>query len=139
MKNWKKYVLIAFLLGGITGGSIGLYLWFKPVTSTSELTAAYDLTANTLFADYQNDEAAANEKYLGKVLAISGTVAEIKTSESGKPALVLATDDPMFGVICEFEQASMVEGLEVGKKISLKGQCSGLLLDVVLSRCVINP
>lgn len=138
MKNWKKYLLIAFLLGGITGGSIGLYLWFKPVTSTSALEAAHTLTATALFADYQNDETAANEKYLGKVLAITGTISDIKTSETGKTALVLATDNPMFGVICEFESPEMVDGLEKGAQISIKGQCSGLLLDVVLSRCVIN-
>ncbi len=137
MKNWKKLLLLG-VVAAIIGGSIGIYLWNKPVTSTSKLDAEVQITANELFDAYTQDEVAADVSYLGKVLEVSGTLKEIRTTDNGKPALVLETHDALFGVLCEFEDEAVAKALEPGSEVKIKGVCSGMLFDVVLNRCVIQ-
>lgn len=137
MKNWKKLLLLGFI-GALIGGSIGLYLWNKPVTSTSKLDAEIQITASALFDAYTAEEASADSNYLGKVLEVTGTLKEIRTTDNGKPALVLETNDLLFGVLCEFEDEAVAKSLEVGATVTIKGVCSGMLFDVVLNRCVIQ-
>lgn len=137
MKNWKKLLLLGFI-AAIIGGSIGIYLWNKPVTSTSKLDAEVKITAVDLFEAYGQDEVAADVSYLGKVLEVSGTLKEIRTTDNGKPALVLETNDALFGVLCEFEDEAVAKALAPGSTVQIKGVCSGMLFDVVLNRCVIQ-
>jgi len=137
MKNWKKLLLLGFI-GAIIGGSIGIYLWNKPVTSTSKLDAEVKVTATELFDAYTLDETASDATYLGKVLEVTGTLKEIRTTDNGKPALVLETNDALFGVLCEFEDEAVANALKPGATVVIKGICSGMLFDVVLNRCVIQ-
>lgn len=137
MKNWKKLLILGFI-GALIGGAIGLYLWNKPVTSTAKLDAEVQITAIELFDTYTQDEVAADVSYLGKVLEVSGTLKEIRTTDNGKPALVLETSDALFGVLCEFEDAAVAKALKEGSTVKIKGVCSGMLFDVVLNRCVIQ-
>lgn len=137
MKNWKKLILFGFV-AALIGGSIGIYLWNKPVTSTSKLDAELQITAAELFDAYTADETAADSNYLGKVLEVTGTLKEIRTTDNGKPALVLETNDALFGVLCEFEDEAVAKALETGTTVTIKGVCSGMLFDVVLNRCVIQ-
>lgn len=137
MKNWKKLLILGFI-AALIGGSIGIYLWNKPVTSTSKLDADLQITATALFDAYVQDETGADATYLGKVLEVSGTLKEIRTTDNGKPALVLETSDAIFGVLCEFEDEAVANALEPGSSVTIKGVCSGMLFDVVLNRCVIQ-
>ncbi len=136
MKNWKKIILMAFV-AGVIGGSVGLYLFFKPVSSTAKLDTEVRETATVLFQQYSEDENSANARFLGKVVEVRGKVIDIRTTDAGKPALVLETDDAIFGVLCELEDEKAAKSLQTGSEITVKGVCTGMLLDVVLTRCVI--
>jgi len=137
MKKNTKILLLLIVLGGMVGGSIGLYLWFKPVPDIESLETELSVPANDLFLAYEADENAANEKYLNKVVEVTGLVREVKTNEAGFPVVVLETDDMMFGVICEFESKNpLPKDVQVGALITIKGLCNGKLLDVVLNRCL---
>lgn len=137
MKKNTKIFLLLLVLGGIVGGSIGMYLWFKPVPGIESLETELTIPANDLFLAYEADENAANEAYLNKVIEVTGLVREVKTNEAGFPVVVLETDDMMFGVICEFESKTpLPKDVQVGALITIKGLCNGKLLDVVLNRCL---
>lgn len=136
MKNWKKVILTGFILG-LIGGSIGLYMYFKPVESTSGMETDVKISATELFEAYGASEDEANAKYLGKVLEVSGEVMDIRTTDAGRTALVLATSDGMFGIQCELEEGVDATSVKSGQNITVKGVCSGLLLDVVLTRCTL--
>ncbi len=137
MKNWKKLLIIGFI-AAVVGGAVGVYMWNKPVTSTSKLDTDVQITAIALFDAYTQEETAADAIYLGKVLEVTGTLKEIRTSDNGKLALVLETSDVLFGVLCEFEDEAVAKALETGTTVNIKGVCSGMLFDVVLNRCVIQ-
>ena len=48
-------------------------------------------------------------------------------------------DENPGGVICEIPGSNIPEGLnlQTGKELTIKGQCTGFLMDVVLVKCVL--
>jgi hypothetical protein len=50
----------------------------------------------------------------------------------------MLVEGQMFGVACNFEKGKVkTEDIEKGKTFTIKGECAGMLSDVVLIRCVI--
>ena len=92
-------------------------------------------------ADFEDDESHANELYLGKILEVSGTVKEYVEKDGSSPQLLLATESMMGDVSCNFEEGSIdasIAAALAGQKVSVKGECTGYLMDVVLERCVLS-
>lgn len=132
----KKF-LIPILLIGIVAAGIGYYMYNKPVESLEKKKADVSVTANQIIADYEADEKAANEKYLGKVVEVSGKVSTI-TNEGGKIKVQLETGNPMALVICELEDGKNAGQIQAGEQAKVKGLCSGYLSDVVLVQSTVE-
>ncbi|MBK7298775.1 MAG: hypothetical protein IPI91_20055 [Flavobacteriales bacterium] len=49
--------------------------------------------------------------------------------------MTLETGDALAGVVCEFEKNDMPNEWKAGDQASIKGICTGMLLDIVLIRC----
>lgn len=124
---------VFFLIGLAIGG----YMYVKPNPSVANMKTDVTLTAGDLLAAFETDEAAANAEYLDQVIALSGTISSIATNEDGLLTLTLDTGNPVSGVICEMEADRDHGDLAEGQTISLKGLCTGYLMDVVLVRCVL--
>lgn len=133
----KKIIIIVvgLLLLGIAGA---MFLYHKPHQDISQADPDYIMTSPELFAAFETDEASANEKYLDKIIQISGKVASTTTDEEGQMSITLEGDGLMFGVICKLDGLSEPKRKDFsqGEEIRLKGICSGMLMDVVLVRCV---
>ena len=95
------------------------------------------LDASDLFNDFSNNEATANQKYLGKVVQITGEVVNVKT-ENSQTAVIL--EDDLFGVSTYLDSSFVAENPKIvkdvspGQSVTLRGQCDGMLSDVVVSR-----
>lgn len=132
-----KNILIILLLLGLVAAVVGYYMYNKPVESLRNEEPAFRVSADTLFAAYEQDEAAANARYLDQVLEVQGKIASVNTDTSGL-SLTLQTGSAMFGVICKLEDKSAEESnFIIGQQVRLKGQCTGFLMDVVLIRCTV--
>jgi len=131
----KKLVVPLLVLAAIFIG-IGFYMYNKPVESLDNKKADVTVTADQLVADYEANEQAANDKYLGKVVQVSGKVAQV-TSEDGKNKVVFETANPISGVITELEEGNDAEGINAGEEATVKGMCSGYLSDVILVRSTV--
>ena len=84
------------------------------------------------------DEAAATATYVGtteQAVQVSGTIRAMEPSGDGKVTVILETGDPLAGVTCEFAEADVPGTWRSGTEVSVKGICTGLLMDVVLVRC----
>jgi hypothetical protein len=132
----KKIGIIGVLLA-ILGTAIGGYLYNKPHSDMANAKAAYTTTATDLFAEFEADETTSNNKYLGKIIEVTGTVQEVK-NENGKTSVTLEGGGMMFGILCQLDDFSQPKRTDfnTGETITLKGQCTGMLMDVVLVRCV---
>ena len=137
MKAYLKYVLLlAVILVGV-----GIYMYNKPHQNIHKAKPDFDLEATELFSQFETNEASANEKYLDKVLQVSGVVKETTTDDAGQVSITLDAGNMMFGIICKLDEIARHKrtNFQPGEKIKLKGVCTGMLMDVVLVRCVEVP
>lgn len=134
MKRYIKYVLLLALIGM----GIGFYLYNKPHQNMQRAKVDMALTASELFSAFEANEEAANAQYLDKVVQVEGVIQDINQDENGQFSLTLESGSDMFGVICQFDEQSehQADHLKMGQKVTLKGICTGMLMDVVLVRCV---
>ncbi|MBK9273987.1 MAG: hypothetical protein IPM49_05520 [Flavobacteriales bacterium] len=133
----KRIVILIALLALVGGGWYAWREYNRTAAPTGELEAAETIEAAALLQAYTADESAANARFNGKVLLVSGTVREVKAPENGLVDVVLETGDPLAGVVCQFAQADAPASLTAGTPVRIKGISTGLLLDVVLQRCAI--
>lgn len=103
--------------------------------------SAYRVQASKLFNEFSENETASNEKYVGKVLEVMGTIKGVNINPEGEINLSFEVND-MGAVSCSFskDDSPQIASLKAGEVINVKGLCLGFLLDVVLENCVIiNP
>ena len=133
----KHYILIFFALLSLV--AIGAYYQYnKPSRNLAEEKADLAIAAPELYRQFSENETQANQQYLDKVVQVRGVLQTINRSEGGLN-LILEAGSEMGGVICEIPSANVPEGLnlQTGKELTIKGQCTGFLMDVVLVKCVI--
>ncbi len=110
---------------------------YKPEDTIKTRQADVKLEATVLVADFLSDEAGANEKYLNKTLAVSGTVSTFKSDDRGNISITL-NGTGQADVKCKFDK--MVEHrrreFQVGETVTLKGVCMGYIGDVEMVGCV---
>lgn len=126
-----RKVILFILMLGIIGAGVGYYMYNKPVASLEKKKPDVEVSASKLIEDYEADETAANTTYLGKVVQVSGKIADI-TAEEGKKKVQLETSNPISMIICELEDGTSAEQLKTGDEVIIKGLCTGYLSDVIL-------
>lgn len=131
-----KKAILALLVIGVVGLAVGYYQWNKPKENMATSRAEVVLEAARLLTEYSTAEDAANARYLGKTIAVSGPVKETVT-EAGTVKVMLGTGQE-FGVYCTLDSLAQHPrtAFPLGETITLKGKCDGYNLDVQLSRCV---
>ena len=93
------------------------------------------VSAAQMAADYEDSESAANEKYKGKVVLVTGVISVIYRGILQTPYVELEA-----GVRCNFsdnEDAVMLT-LTEGQTVSMKGQGDRLFLRVELRGCSVE-
>lgn len=129
----SKILKIGIPLLIVAGVVFGYSLYNKPRKSVSSEDAAFQMGAAELAAAFMQDESKANDLYLGKVIEVRGEVAQL-VEEDATYGLIL--DGGADGsVYCSFKKSPQVK---VGETITLKGTCSGYLMDVVINDCVLK-
>jgi DNA/RNA endonuclease YhcR with UshA esterase domain len=103
----------------------------------SESKAAITITAVEFYGQYEQSETLANAKYINKVIEVTGTIAAIQTSDKSC-SILLDAEQPTGAVNCVFsnEGKNRIMSLKKGQKMTVKGKCSGFLMDVNLVDCV---
>ena len=95
----------------------------------------FRLSAAELAAEYEISESAANEKYKGKVILVTGVVSEIYRGFLYTPYVDLEG-----GVRCNFSDTEdeVMLDLSEGQTISMKGQGDRLFIGVELRGCTVQ-
>jgi hypothetical protein len=137
-KTIAKFWLVGTIVLAF-GAGIGLFLYNLPQRAVATEAPAFRLTARELVARYNREESQANALYLDQVLEVTGPVGQIITGSSGETTLILREEGEVFGVICTLDgdQPEMVRQVKPGETVKVKGLCTGMLMDVVLVRCVL--
>ncbi len=142
MKKGLKNLLILGLIGALIGAGVVYYVFNKPHRDVKGEVPTYTMDAQDLYSEYNENEDAGNAKFGDKVIQISGSIVDI-SDEGGEISLVL--NDEMEAINCALDSMmivnnkALVENLEIGKNVTLKGKCDGfdMIMGVVLTRCYI--
>jgi len=136
-----KYVIIFILTVVVIGAGIGLKIFFKPHADVNKLKADFKMEATQLMDEFQKEESAATTKYSEKVLEISGKLVAKNKLPNGTDLLVL--EDEMQGISCQLDSVwgtanqSVIQALETGNPVTVKGVCKGYLMEIKVSPAVV--
>jgi len=130
----KKWLLLAGIFVCLVVAAWAYYQYQKPRAGVASSRAAYTLSAEKLYQDFYENEALANNQYVGKVIEVTGTVADVQ--QAGNTTVVLLEGSGTGGVSCNVNKI-LSNPIEKGKKQTIKGRCTGYLMDVNLVDAVL--
>jgi hypothetical protein len=120
----------------------GVYGWMefnRGLSDAEDMPVKEQVSASDLMGAFQTDEALATTRFVGaseQVIQVRGVIRAVEPSGPGLTNVVLVTDDDMAGVVCEFREGEVPAEWRTGMEVAIKGICTGMLLDVILVRCV---
>jgi len=139
MRAVKKYILpVVIVLAGLGA----LYAYKEYSRKPADLThiAPQEITdVPSMVNLYDSNETKANEKFLGKTVEVKGLVSEVINVEDTLLTVMLGSKEEMHRVSCLLDKEQLVnlKKCKVGQQATIKGICTGFLLDVEMNRCVI--
>ena len=138
MKKYRlvKFISLAIIAGFIIGAFVFYKTWYMPHRDVKD-EKGIQVTAQAIMDAYSQDEKKANSLYLDKAIEVSGEVSGVSKNEAGKTVISLKSSDPMGGVRCTMKEEP--SNITNGASISVKGICTGYLMDVTLIDCYLAP
>jgi hypothetical protein len=131
-----KKLLIALVAIGVIGGVVAYQIYNKPHRDIDAEKPVASVSADDLFSAFDADEAAANTSYLDQVIEVSGTVDEITEDADGNTVVILMAETAIMGGVSATIDPSITEfSASPGDALKIKGRCTGMLMDVVLTNC----
>jgi hypothetical protein len=117
----------------------GLYKVTRSHRNVAGEQAVARFSAPDLYREFLNSENAANKKWVGRVIEISGTISSVQEAGNYFSVNLRATADG--GVDCSILKKDLgpEKKLNAGDSVTIKGKCTGFLMDVNMVDCVIVP
>lgn len=140
MLKKRKFFWLGILCLLLIGAAWGYYLYQKPHQSAAGESANVTIEADSLYAQYSNNEKVCDGKYLGKVVEVSGKLSEIQRTGQSE-VWILSTSGNGGGINCQLFAGEKIPEPRPnpGDKVTVKGRCTGwLVMDVTLSDCVVE-
>jgi len=135
MKTYIKVALFVVVFIALSGILAALYMFNMKHADMSKAKPDFVISATLLQKEFEADETAASAKYVNKIIEVTGILASVKQSESNILSISLATESELSSVICTLTDLSDPSAFKAGEEITLRGECSGFLMDVLLNNC----
>ncbi|HZH70757.1 MAG TPA: hypothetical protein VFD80_09920 [Flavobacteriaceae bacterium] len=138
MKRLTYILGICILVGVLLVSFVFIKMYNKPHIDMVNAQPQFVVSVIELANEFQTDENEANQKYLDNVLQVKGEVAAISTN-NGKSVLTLRQEGSSTQVICTLNASENKKVLQLkeGQQVTVKGICTGFLLDIMLVRTII--
>jgi hypothetical protein len=114
-----------------------LYYYNLKSTDMAKAKPDFIISASDLQKAFENDETKASLIYINKILEVTGKIASVKPSDNGVVSISLITGSDLSSVICTFPAITDPSVFRTGDEITLKGKCSGFVMDVLLNNCAV--
>lgn len=137
MKLYIKIALGVVVFIALAGILASLYMFNLKHKDMAKAHPDFKITATVLQKAFEDDETAASKLYISKILEVSGKIASIKPANNMFISISLATGSDLSSVICTFPVIADASKINVGDEITLRGECSGFLMDVLLNNCAL--
>ena len=101
----------------------------------------FKISAATLLAAYEANEVAADEKFSGKLIEVTGVIDSISKDIMGDPYVTLGSGKDFAHVQAMFpaDAAKQLAGLRKGQTLTVQCTCGGKVMNVIGKDCVLKP
>lgn len=98
---------------------------------------AYSLSAIELANEFANDETAATSKYAGKIIEVSGVIDAVEYRQDSLINILMG--DGLHKVSCQLDDNHKMNDKYYRPQdaVTVRGMCTGFLINVEFNRCVI--
>jgi hypothetical protein len=136
---YKRSLFVLLLLMIAVAGFLGYRSYNRKLQNLENVVPRQRVTAENLTYQYEHDEEKANRLFLGVVIQVTGRVAEISYKPGVYCNIMIGNTDDLHRVSCMLDtnQFEKIANYAVGSIITIKGYCTGYLVDVELNRCII--
>ncbi len=134
----KNISIIAVIIVMIAAGFFYKEFQRKPADISGVLPEV-KINVAEIVGQYENDESKANRQYLGKIIEVAGNITEIINQQDTMINVLMGDTNSLHKVSCLLDNRHInaIKKYRAGQPITIKGICTGFLLDVELNRCVI--
>lgn len=114
----------------------------QPDSQAKAATIVATVQLGTLLSDYKGNEVRADSNYKGRTIQVSGIVDDVKKDLFGKPYVTIGSgtgfEIPQVQCSAGKNQEAAFANLDKGQKVTVQGEVDGLMMNVLLSGCVIK-
>lgn len=146
MKKQRKFIGLLLLITIGIGVWKGLKEYNRTNKDIASVKADVKISATDLIHAYETNDTLSNQKYLGKIIEVNGSIKKIDKDDSGGYVVVLGDTSSLSSVRCALDSThtSDAADLKQGTSATVRGFCSGfnkddmgLGSDVILNRSAI--
>jgi hypothetical protein len=137
MKTYVKILLGVVLFVALAGIGAGIYLFNKQHKDLGKAKPDFVISAVDLQKAFEDNETSATAKYVNKILEIEGEVESVKTGEANVLSVTIKSGSDLSSVICTFPAVTDPAKFTAGSRVTVRGECSGFLMDVLMNNCVL--
>lgn len=118
----KRKIIFAVLAVIVVAALVGMYLYTKQTPDIVQDKPDVVVKATDLIAAFQQDTTAARQKYLDKVVEVSGTIKKIDSASS----ITLGAEGSPSDVVVSLDRrhSKDSEGLKIGAEVVMQGKCT---------------
>jgi hypothetical protein len=137
-RKYKFFILLTLVTASITG-IYGYNEYNRGMPDTHQLRPVFKLNAEEILKQFEVNEEEAMNRYGDKTIRVHGIVGFTNVTDSSA-TVFLNSPISLASIICEFQKDSKTEtqNLKKGDSVSIKGICSGYLMDLIMVRCVVD-
>ena len=132
----KRVILVSIGIFVLAGVIVGISLFNKPHRNVLSEKPFANLSSVQLFDKLSNGDSTQTANLIEKTLEVKGKVIDIIPNPDSTTTLVLASNDPIFGVKCMMLHAKDLMNIHAGSSVTVRGICTGFNSDVEMVRCV---
>ena len=123
--------IILILAALLLSFGYGWYEYHRESRSLSRMDAAYTSDAGQLIKEFEAGDAAAEKKYLGKVVEVKGKIREVEKDNDGHYTLVIGNAETMSAIRCSMDSTinNQLASIKEGQEVTVRGSFTGYQKD----------
>jgi hypothetical protein len=146
LRKRRKFIWLLIIVTVGIGAWYGYKLYNLKNPDLINVKADVKISAVDFIHEYEANDSVSNQKYLGKVVEVSGNIKEIKMDDKGYYTVILGDTGSMSSVRCSMDSVHQKDAAKLvsGSSTTVRGACTGfnkdemgLGSDVILNRSVI--
>jgi hypothetical protein len=137
MKLYVKIALGVVFFFIIVAIVVAFYMFNLKHADMVKAKPDFIITATALQKAFEDNETEASVKYVKKIIEVTGEIVTISPADTSNTNIALKTGNTVSSVICTCHSTQDISKFKAGEEVTIRGECSGFLMDVLLNNCAI--